>query len=507
MWYPWVSRNTSAGNLNGDFTVIFWPEWLGWVVAGSTVVGLGLWPSILLSHKQPVSVLAWLLGVTFLPVAGPLVYALFGIDRIKRGLVRRKVRATRALQPALRGLGEGWGLPPDIEKRIDPPYHGLIHLQDQVSDSSITLGNRVDLLPGAHEKFARLFEDLGRARHHIHLEYYILGEDETGRELAALLRGAADRGVRVSLLLDSLGSFGLSSEFLDQMQGGGVRIGWFHPLNPLKRRWEINLRNHRKIAVIDGKIGYLGGINLSDDYLGKGEGFSRWEDLAVRLEGPSVHTLQRIFIEDWQFTTGELLADTAYFPPLKRQALGPKNDCVVQVVPSGPDEDRGTLSRIFFAALGQARHRAWLVTPYYLPTEPFQAALESAALRGVDVRVVIPRRTDSPVVDLVGRSFFDPALRAGVRVMLYQPGMLHAKGMLVDDSWAAIGTGNMDTRSLRLNFEAAALVVHKPLVAQLADKFQEWMAHTKDARLEDRLNRSLMTRTMEALLRLLGPLL
>ena len=474
----------------------------------SAVVGLVFWPSILLSHKQPVSMLAWLLSVTLLPVVGALLFVLVGRDRIKRGLVRRKRASDRKVEPGLARMelqaAAPSGMPLDtLDMGENVNLKALLHLQDRLSGPPLTWDNQVALLQGAHKKYPRLWEDIAQAKDHVHLEYYLLKEDRTGDRLADLLSQTVARGVKVYLLLDSLGSLMLSRSYLAGLKASGVRVSWFHPLNPLRRRWSLNLRNHRKLAIIDGRIGYLGGMNLGDEYLGERPQVDLWEDLAVRIEGSAVRSLERIFMEDWRFSTGELPTRAAYASGVSLRPHG----SMVQIMPSGPDEDRDTLHRVYFGALTTARRQAWLVTPYFLPDESFQQALESAALRGVDVRVLLPKRSDNRLVDFASRAVFESMLEAGVRIFLYQPGMLHAKSLLVDQSWSAVGTANLDVRSLRLNFEAGALIYDRQVAQALEGFCLRQMAQAQEAQVTQYQHRPWWLRAAESLIRLLSPLL
>lgn len=474
-------------------------------VLATVVLSLAMWPPILLSRKPPVSMMAWLLGVTLVPWLGPLVYLLGGRDRIRRGLPRRKRRSDRKIRGHLEPFLEREPLSDAVLAAVRRTLWPLMRLQERVGELPPTRGNRITPLPGAAPMYEHLFEDIRAATGQVHLEYYIFRADQIGWRLGRLLAEKARAGVAVRLLLDALGSFSLDSGFLEYLEHYGVQVGWFHPLNPLRRRFSLNLRNHRKITVVDGRIGYLGGINIGDEYLGQDPDIGEWEDLSVRLEGPVVAALQRIFLEDWRFAEKELLNQEACFPPL--EPVNDDTEGLVQVISSGPDEDLDNLRRVYFAALSVARHQAWLMTPYFLPDESFRAAMESAALRGVDARVVMPERSDNWMVDLASRAPVRDVLESGVRVFRHRPGMLHAKCLLIDHIWAVIGTANMDVRSFRLNFEVGALLYDRTMARALERFFRHRFRHAQEVAYEDVTPVPRLRRAGENLVRLLSPLL
>jgi cardiolipin synthase len=308
----------------------------------------------------------------------------------------------------------------------------------------------------------------------------------------------------VRLLIDGVGAIWLSRRYIARLRAAGVRFEWFHPLNPLRRRWSLNIRNHRKIVVIDGSIGYLGGINLGDEYLGRDPGSGPWHDLSIRLAGPAVRSLQRVFCEDWHFSTGELLTGESYFPDLPPQPGGG----LAQIVNSMPsDELIAEMHQIYFSALASARRRAWLMTPYFLPNETIQTALAGLALGGVDVRVVVTQRIRERLVSMASRSFFPPLVECGVRIFLFRPeATLHAKALLVDEGLMLIGSANLDQRSFRINFETGALIFDPAFAGTLEGYFGEKMHQAHELSLAELERRRWPVRTLESMARLAAPL-
>ena len=469
----------------------------------SAVYSLAVWPAIFFSRKQPIAMVAWLLGVSLLPLIGPTFFLLFGLGRGRWGLPRKKGRADRLIRGALDERVPFRKLLPEDYDAVRPELRPLLRLAENVGFSPITRGNLVRLLQGARENYECLLEDIRKARHHVHLEYFTIKHDQTGQRLADALIERAKAGISVKLMADGFGSRKLSYRFINRLLRGGVVFNWFHPLNPLRRRWSFNIRNHRKNAVIDGRIGYLGGINVADEYLGLDPTVGEWYDLAVRIEGPAVLSLQRVFSEDWHFCTNEQLVGEEYFP---RSDLAPDGS-LVQIISSGPHDRSDDLHQVYFSGLTIAQRQAWLVTPYFIPDEAFQAALAGAALRDVDVRVLVASRTMRPLVDSASRSFFPDLLRAEVPIYGFRrDAMIHAKALLVDGVLAVVGSANFDQRSFRINFETGALIHDERFARTLGSYFRRMMEHSRKLTLAEIQGRPWQQRTADAFTRLLSPL-
>jgi cardiolipin synthase len=440
-----------------------------------TVVIVTVIPWVVFKKRDATVAVAWCLVVLLVPVLGGLLFWAFGYNYLHRR-VRRKGRhgiRYRAHHPpasraATRGAGRGEaeaGAPPA------PAYRPLARLALAVNAFPACGGNAVRLYHDTGEAFAGLLDAVGAARHHVHLEFFILRSDATAARLVGLLAEKAKAGVEVRLLYDSVGALFLRRRVLRPLLEAGGEVRASLPVNPLRSWVQVNLRNHRKVVVVDGAVGFTGGMNVGDEYLGLSRRFGYWRDTLLRVEGPGVAGLQRIFAEDWDFAAGEPLSAPAYFPAL--EAAGPS---VVQVVESGPDQEFNSTREIYFAAILAARRRLWVATPYVIPDAGILDALRLARYRNVDVRVLCLQRPDHFLSFWASRYYWADLLAFGVRVYQYARGMMHSKLVLVDGRWAMVGSANLDNRSLHLNFEAGCVLHSPPLVAELEEQFRRDLA-------------------------------
>lgn len=455
----------------------------GWLVY---VVWLGGW--IVLQKREPAATLSWLISLAALPYVGFFIYYLLGPQRIHRQRLHR-VR-TRARLPAP---------PPGFRPSAEAIE--LARLAQAATGLPPTTATDARLLVDGAAKYTALLADIAAAREHVHLEYYIFYPDRTGTAVRDALVERARAGVKVRLLLDAVGSGKTRMRFFRDLLDAGGEVAWFHPMRFWLRIWKqpwLNLRSHRKIVVIDGRIAYTGGINITDEQDERLRG-DAYRDLHARLEGDVVSVLQLVFIEDWAYATGA--------PPLAVPAPVPRAGTLpVQVLVSGPDTEWEPIHRLHVGAIHAAVRRVWLATPYFVPGEAARMALTSAALGGLDVRLLVPKLSDSRLVTLAARSYFDELLAAGVKIHEYGPRLLHTKALLCDDDLAIIGSANFDHRSFRLNFEVSLLVRDAGLCAGLAALLAgECRASDSVAAARDRpLWRSCLP---EALARLVSPLL
>jgi cardiolipin synthase len=363
-----------------------------------------------------------------------------------------------------------------------------------------TCGNNVKLLV-ANQAYDALEEAIEGAQSHIHMLYYIFETDRTGARFRDLLVKKANEGVTVRLLVDGVGSFGTSHFMIPLTQVGG-KFAEFLPVGQLSRHWHPNLRNHRKIAVVDGQVGFTGGVNIGDEYTGRKRRVGKWRDAHIQVTGPAVNHLQEVFAEDWYFATGEDLISERYYPDQQ-----PEGDQTVQIIASGPDTETQPLQRIFFTAITSAQQRIYLTTPYFVPDQAMLVALETAALRGVEVKLLLPHRSDMKLVLHAGRSYYKELLVSEVQIYEYLPGILHAKTMVVDDRWATVGSANMDVRSFKLNFEVNAMIYGPEFNKELADVFHKDLMQARKVTLEELAEKSLGSRMAEGLARVLSPVL
>ena len=459
-----------------------WTEWLAlvWLLY---LVWLSGW--IVLQKREPVATLSWIMSLALLPILGLLIFHLLGPERIRRQRLRRLVARAR-MEEMRFGPREAAG------------SSKLMRLAQGSSGFPPSSSQRVQLLVDGAATFDALIQAIAQARHHVHLEYYIFDPDRTGERVRDALAERARAGVKVRLLLDSLGSVGASATFLKPLIEAGAEVEFFHRFH-FTRLWRprLNLRTHRKIVVIDGAIGFTGGINISDT---ENEALrsDAFHDLHLRMDGEAVRWLQLAFIEDWVYASGKAPPDALHWPDLADGSIR------TQVLPAGPDSPWETIHRVMQAAFHDAQTRVWLVTPYFVPGEAARMALTSAALRGLDVRVLVPARSDSRLVSAAARSYFDELLAAGVRVFEY-PRMLHTKALLVDDDICVLGSSNFDNRSFRLNFELCVLFEDAGVAADLEAQLTRDLARAREVTAERKPG--FFQRLGEASARLLSPLL
>lgn len=415
-------------------------------------VVLGLWTAwhTLLTKKRPQAKLAWLGLILLFPLVGAGAYILFGIDRIGKRATIKELR-NRAVRSEIEALVTS-ELPWQELPREGPELPG--HLKDfavllsNVSRYRAVPGNRVDAIDGGDQWFPRVLGTIDAAEQFVVLETFIFDSDVIGEQVLQALRRAARRGVRCSVLYDAVGSPNLDLLAVAEAQGDGVHVSPFASRSLLKGRFQLNLRNHRKILVVDGRVGFTGGMNISAKHTARPGVGVESVDHHFELRGPVVHQLTAAFAEDWYWATGERLIDPLFFPPIE-----PAGDAVCRVLPSGPDGDAGVWHKVLVTAIHNAQRSVRIASPYFIPDEPVMMALTTASLRGVRVDVVIPVKTDHLVVDWAMRSYFGELLQAGIGLHLRSGPMLHSKLLVIDDLWASIGSANVDPRSFALNYE------------------------------------------------------
>lgn len=477
------------------------PEWTPTfgLVAGY-LVSLILIPCVLMTKRRPPhSSIAWILMITLLPYLGGVLFLFFGVNRVERRKQMRQA-ATRSLARQLPSLSE-YALAADqplgeLEARLMRLVH---HADGMVS----TRGNRVQVIADTNVTLRRIEEAILAAQESIHLEYYIWRPDATGTRLRDLLVAKARAGVRVRFLYDGFGSLWLTRAFLRPMRDAGIHVASFLPGQSLRERWSINLRNHRKVVVVDGRVGFTGGMNIGDEYLGRNKKFGYWRDTHLELYGPAVLQLQHVFAEDWYYATGEELVAAERHP-----APGTNGgDVCAQVVSGGPDRAWPTFHALMFTAINEARERVILTTSYFVPTDALVLALETAAWRGVRVRLLLAGRSAHYWTVLAGRSYYDTLLDAGVEIHEYRRGILHSKTLTVDGRWSFVGTPNFDARSLLLNFEVGVSLFDSSLAAELDAQFEGDLRHSRQIRAEHWRRRPLRSVLSENVCRTFAPVL
>lgn len=466
------------------------------VLVLSLVHGVILSVAVVLERRNPAAGLAWIITLLLLPGLGAALYWLIGRRKTRRRAQWRSLNMPRALEgPRIQLQLHSLGGRSDRLSR-------LVQLGIQVTGSKATIGNRVTLLENAASAYPRMLEAIGNARSHVLMESYIFRDDETGQLFLQTMRQAALRGVKVRLLLDGVGSIATPESMFDPLIEAGGLVSFFSPPRLLTLPTRLNFRNHRKVLVVDGCTSFTGGLNVGSEYLGHDDTIGFWRDTHLMLEGNASNYLQHVFLEDWMFATKDPVVDVHYC-----LNAPPGAGAVVQVIPSGPDLEWRSIQQVMLRAIGGAQERVFITSPYFIPDSATLDALCSAALAGLDVRLLVPASSDLPVVLHAGRSYYQELLQARVKIYEYYKGFIHAKTYIIDDWMASVGSANMDIRSFHLNYEVNAFIYDKTFVRQLEELF---LRDLEDARLlshEDIYHRSLPSRFAEGLARLASPLL
>lgn len=458
---------------------------------------------IILENQDPIKTISWILILFLLPLLGIILYIYLGVNPKKRKLISLKemedrmsldrlIRDQRLLLSAEVFLPDG---------KLGTKKH-LMNLLLNNSKAIITEHNQVRVLNNGRQTFGSIIYELENAREHIHLEFYIIEDDQIGNKIKDILIRKAIAGVEVKVLYDDVGSWSLSRRYIREMTSAGIRVMNFMPVKTYAFANKVNYRLHRKIIVVDGRVGFVGGINIADRYLrGLGKN-NRWRDIHLRIEGDAVRSLQALFLMDWNFANRTSDYDRRYFPD---HSVTERK--LVQIVASGPDSDWQSIMQAYFAAIATASHYVYISTPYFLPNESIMTAMKTAALAGVDVKLLLPEKNDSWIVGRSSRSYMKELLQAGVSVFFYIKGFTHSKLLVVDDLFASVGTANMDIRSFNQDFEANALIYDEALTRQLKLDFLDDITQSKEILLEEWEKRSLWEKSQESVARIFSPLL
>jgi len=447
--------------------------------------------------KNPTSILAWIMIIIMLPYFGSVLFFLFGVNRVYRRVARRQAML-RELETQLPGLPQYEMLP----VALNPQAAQLMRLAERISGYKPCYGNDVEVIDDTHRAFGLIVSAILNAKHSIHLEYYIWQPDKLGTKLRDMLIQRAKEGVEVRFLYDGFGSMRLRRQFLKPMQDAGIQTASTIPGASFRERWSFNLRNHRKIVIVDGLLGFAGGMNVGDDYLGRNPRLGFWRDTHLKLRGPVVLQLQQVFAEDWFYATQEEVTKPEYYPV--PQSTG---DQVAQVVAGGPDLEAEAFHSLFFAAINEARSRIVLSTSFFVPTPSLQQALETAAYRGVKVRLLLAGKVDIFGMLWAGRAFYESLMEAGVEIYEYQGGLLHSKTLTIDGKWSLIGSPNFDARSVQLNFEVAVALDDPKVAALLEDHFSRDIKLAKRVDPVEWAERGFWARLAEHTIRLFSPVL
>ena len=456
---------------------------------------------VMMENRQPMKTVAWLMILMFLPVVGMVLYFFFGQNIRKERYINRH-RLQPFLRPRLRKGSKG-----EARQEIVPQQHArIMQLFANQDDALPVADNEVETYTCGNEFFPALLQAIREARHHVHLCTYIFLDDALGQQVADALMAKAREGVEVRVIYDDVGSWRVSSSFFRRMQDAGVEVHAFMPVHFPALTRKINYRNHRKICVVDGHTGFIGGMNIAQRYMDGTPTMGAWRDTHLRVKGGCVATLQRIFFEDLYFVSHTLPDTSAYYPTVVPTAGGAS--CVAQVVTSSPTSAWHNIMQGYVRILLEARHYVYMETPYFLPTEPVLVAMRTAALSGVDVRLMLPYRGDSRIAEWASRSFLPDVIKAGVKVYLYQGGFLHSKLLVSDDSICTCGSTNIDFRSFENNFEANIFFYGKDVARRMKHIYLE------DEQRSVRINHWLrkrrlpfVERFLQSLFRLFSPML
>jgi len=458
---------------------------------------------LLLDNRETTSTLSWLLVFIFLPVLGLVVYFLIGRGmrkKITRTLVRQDLE-TR-LQDSHESLVTQQKDEADALHTLypSPETRKLIRLLSRNSDSILTRHNDLSVFFNGQEKFEVLFNDLVQARHYIHMEYFIWKADDLTEMVVAVLKEKAAQGVAVRVLYDAVGNY-LSGRYLRRLRRAGIQIyPYYNFISPLKIH-TLNYRNHRKVVVIDGETGYLGGMNMGQEYVDGGKRFPVWRDTHIRIQGEAVAVLEEVFAVSWFNTTGETI-DVRDFVPQP-----PSDITHIQITTSGPDSQWHSIKQVYFLLISSAENSVFIQTPYFIPDASILMALKTAALSGIDVRIMLTGMLDKRVPYWAALTYIEELLQAGVRFYYYTEGFMHAKTIVVDSLCCSVGTANMDIRSFELNYEINALIYDANVAKVFEAMFRKDLSAAREFTLENYSRISRVKKFRNSLARLFAPLL
>ncbi len=475
-------------------TIIF----LAWeVLAVGTIV------NIVMKSRSASGAWGWSMAVLALPFLAVPLYWILGRQRFK-GYVERLREARKSNEYSFLSVTETLRPHFAILEGEEKRYGGVL---EKLSDRRFTKGNEVCLLIDGEQTFDAIFAAIEEARNYVLIQFFIVKDDGLGNRLRELVVRKAREGVRIYFIYDEIGSHRLSRRYLRSLREAGVRVHDFHSTQGPSNRFQINFRNHRKIVVVDGRIGFVGGHNVGDEYLGKSKRFGAWRDTHVQLIGPSVLSLQMVFLADYYWAAREI-------PPLEWLVVTPADgsgcgggSSVVLTLPTGPVEEVEGGTMFFLNAINRSRRRIWIASPYFVTDESIRAALQMAALRGVDVRIMIPDAPDKYIPWLATFAFLGDMEAAGVRLFRYEAGFLHQKVLVVDENLSSVGTMNLDNRSMRLNFEVSAVVLCQDFARQVAAMLEVDFTKCREVGGEDYTGRSWWFRLAVRLARLASPVL
>ena len=482
--------------------------WLQVLLALYVAWVVGACATLLMNRRSPQATLAWMFAFIALPFISGLYYLVFGPRRLQRRRSRYGIARgllAKDVSEYLRGSSC------QVLPELGDDAAALAAVARRLGQGLPTFATRVDLLDEADTYLDALEAAIAAATHHVHLEYYIWDPDEVGTHFRDLLVAARARDVRVRVLVDAVGSPDVDKDFWKPLVDSGGEVLTFNPVGLTPKALNFaNFRSHRKIAICDGLVGFLGGMNLHAPPSASRSAGTAWRDAHARIDGEPARRLQRLFLENWMYSGGTFTLTpenlAKYFPSATIDPRTPGRELhAVQILASGPDDERASIHAFFIAAISTARRRIWIETPYLIPDEPLETALRIAELRGVDVQVIVPKEGDSRLVTAASHTYCESLRNAGAQIHEYGPPMIHAKMLLIDDTVGVVGTANMDNRSFRLNFEVAAAFYDAPTITRMARRFEEDRARSRP--FEHRRRGQRLATILESLARLASPVL
>ena len=470
---------------------------LNYIVAASAVI------TVILKNINPTKTLSYIIVLVFFPFLGIVVYYLFGQEYRKTKIFSRKhILNKNIVKTISEELEFNKKELEKVNQYLDEKVK-LVKLIHSNENEPLTLNNKIEILKNGDVKFKHLIDDIESAKHHIHLEYYIVKDDVIGTKILDLLCEKAKKGIQVRLIYDDVGS-SISNKMKSKLTNSNVLHHPFMPVLFSRFTGKMNYRNHRKIAIIDGRVGYVGGINIGDEYLNDNKAQKYWRDTHLRIKGDAVKSLQIHFLSTWDFVSEEKAAlYKSYFPDIEEE----KNQVALQIAASGPDTDWANIMEVTLTAIITATDYVYITTPYFVPNDEMITALQIAAKSGVDVRLIIPEKSDSWIVKHASNSYLEALIKANVKVYKYHKGFVHAKTMVVDDIFATVGTSNMDYRSFNINFEINSLIYDKENSKLLKQHFLEDMKDSNQVDSKTYYNRSKFDKIKESYCRLWSPLI
>ena len=474
------------------------------IVDGFYIITVAFTIILIVQQKgDPLKTISWILVIFLLPIAGIILYFFFGKNYRKEKIFSRKGLIDLEHMKLL--SDDQFANLPHKDNFSSAKVRSKMNIMRLLLNSSkslLTEKNRVNVLQNGRETFDSIIAAIEGAKHHIHLEYYIIDDDHIGNLIRKLLIKKVQEGVKVRFIYDDVGCWSLPKHFVDSMSDAGIEIYSFLPVRfPLLTN-KINYRNHRKIVVVDGIIGFVGGLNIADRYLQGSEELGIWRDMHLRLEGEAVNSLQVVFLVDWYFVSDDIVKGDEYFPTNQ-----PDESHFVQITASGPDSDWASIMQAYFAAIASAKSSIYISTPYFMPNEGILTALKTASLSGLDVRIMLPSRSDSKMVFWSSRSYVTELLEAGIKIYFYEKGFPHSKLLLVDEVLCSIGTANMDIRSFDQNFEVSALIYDEAITLDLQKSYLNDLQNSTEIKLETWENRPRWDSIRESVARIFSPLL